>query len=222
MAEVTFLTLGDIHDGVKWTPGLVAAAETADAVLVTGDITSFGGPDDVARILDDIDRHNRTHYAIAGNCDSLAIEAFLEERDIDLNGRGRLVGDAIGICGVSGSNRTPFGTPLEYTDEELAATLSAGWEEVRESSVRVIVHHAPPYGTKCDRIRLGLHKGVRGLREFCEREQPELVICGHIHEARGTDTIGETVVVNGGMAARGHGSLIEIDIDEGDIRVTLI
>ena len=217
---MTFLTLGDIHDAVKWTPELTAAAESADAVILAGDLTSFGSPADVARIIDDIARFNAVCYAIAGNCDSYEIEALLAERDIDLNGRGRLIGDSIGICGVSGSNRTPFGTPLEFTEEELEDTLAAGWQEIREASVRIVVHHAPPYGTKCDRIRLGLHKGVRLLREFCEREQPELVICGHIHEARGTDTIGNALIVNGGMAARGHGSVVEVS--DGRVRASLI
>ena len=217
---MTFLTLGDIHDAVRWSPELSAAAESAEAVILAADLTSFGTPDEAAGIIDDIARFNPVCYAIAGNCDSVEIESLLEERDLDLNGRGRLIGDSIGICGVSGSNRTPFGTPLEFTEEELAETLTAGWQEIREASIRIVVHHAPPYGTKCDRIRLGLHKGMRLFREFCEREQPELVISGHIHEARGTDTIGKTLVVNGGMAARGHGSVITIG--EGGVRASLL
>jgi Icc-related predicted phosphoesterase len=220
MAEMTFLTLGDIHNTVKWTPALEAAAESTGAVLLAGDLTSFGTPDDVAGILDDIARYNPTCWAIAGNCDSQEIEALLADRDIDLNGRGRLIGDTIGLCGVSGSNRTPFGTPLEFTEEELSATLLEGWKEIRDAATRIVVHHAPPYGTACDRMLAGIHKGVRLFREFCDREQPELVICGHIHEARGTDTIGTTLVVNGGMAAKGHGTLIEIS--EGDISATLL
>lgn len=220
MAEMTFLTLGDIHGEVTWTPELIRAAESADAVILAGDLTSFGSPDDVAGIIEDITRFNPTCYAIAGNCDSMEIESLLAERDIHLNGRGIMIGDSIGICGVSGSNRTPFGTPLEFTEEELAETLVTGWREIREASVRIVAHHAPPYGTKCDRIRPGLHKGVRLFRTFCEEEQPELVICGHIHEARGTDTIGQTLVVNGGMAAGGHGSVVEIG--NGEVRVSLI
>ncbi|MFC1595556.1 metallophosphoesterase [Gemmatimonadota bacterium] len=215
-----FLTLGDIHGSVKWTPALIAAAEMVDAVLLCGDITSFGTPEDVAAILDDVSRYSATCYAIAGNCDSLEIESLLTDRDISLNGQGRMIRDSIGICGVSGSNRTPFGTPLEYTEEELSATLNTGWQQIRDASMRIVIHHAPPHRTKCDRTRLGIHAGVRMFRKFCEREQPELVICGHIHEARGTDMIGETHVVNGGMAARGHGAVIEVS--GGDLKVSLI
>jgi len=215
-----FLTLGDIHGSVRWTPELSSAAEMVDAVLLCGDLTSFGTPGDVTTILNDIARYNTTCYAIAGNCDSLEIESLLAECDIALNGRGRMIGDSIGICGVSGSNHTPFRTPLEYTEDELADTLNDGWQAISGMSMRIVVHHAPPYRTKCDRTRLGIHTGVRMFREFCEREQPELVICGHIHEARGTDTIGETLVVNGGMAAKGHGAVI--DISGGVLTVSLI
>ncbi len=217
---MTFLTLGDIHGSVKWTSELIAAAETVDTILLCGDLTSFGTPEDVAAIIDDIARYNASCFAIAGNCDSLAIESFLTDQGISLNGRGRMMGNSIGICGVSGSNRTPFGTPLEYTEEELSASLDAGWQQIQGASTRIVVHHAPPYRTKCDRTLLGMHTGVRMFREFCEKDQPELVVCGHIHEARGTDMIGETLVVNGGMAARGHGTVIEIS--DGDLTVSLM
>ena len=217
---MTFLTLGDIHGSVKWTPELIAAAERVDSILLCGDLTSFGTPEDVTGILADIARYNSTCHAIAGNCDSLAIEAFLTNQDIALNNRGRMIGDSIGICGVSGSNHTPFGTPLEYTEEELSESLDSGWQQIRGASTRIVIHHAPPYRTKCDRTLLGIHTGVRMFREFCEKNQPELVVCGHIHEARGTDMIGETLVVNGGMSARGHGTVIEF-ID-GDLTVPLM
>ncbi|MFC1499603.1 metallophosphoesterase [Candidatus Zixiibacteriota bacterium] len=220
MAEMTFLTLGDIHGSVKWTRELISAAETVDTVLLCGDLTSFGTPEDVAGIIEDIARYNTTCYAIAGNCDSLAIDSFLTDQDIALNGRGRMIGDSIGVCGVSGSNSTPFRTPLEYTEEELSESLQAGWQQILDASIRIVVHHAPPYRTKCDRTLLGIHTGVRMFRAFCENEQPELVICGHIHEARGTDMIGETLVVNGGMAARGHGTVIEVS--NGDLTVSLL
>jgi Icc-related predicted phosphoesterase len=95
-----------------------------------------------------------------------------------------------------------------------------GWNDIEDSAIRIIVHHAPPHRTSCDRMRLGVHVGARYLRSFCEEKQPELLLCGHIHEARGRDRIGRTEIVNGGMAARGNGTLIEID--NGKVNITLI
>lgn len=219
MAEVTFLGLGDIHGGVRWNEKLAAAARSADAVLVCGDITTFGGPDDASAVLDDIQNYCDTLYAISGNCDSNEIDHYLAQRGISLNGHGVMFDNTIGLCGVSGSNRTPFKTPHEFTDAELLTTLIRGWHEIEAAEVRLVVHHAPPYKTRCDRMRLGLHVGTRALRSFCEDMAPDLVLCGHIHEARGRDSIGDTIVVNGGMAAKGNGSLITVSDSGIDVEL---
>lgn len=68
----------------------------------------------------------------------------------------------------------------------------------------VFVLHSPPRGTRCDMIGAHLHVGSRAIRAFVEREQPPLVLAGHIHEsprvsASYHDTIGRTVAVNPGQ-----------------------
>jgi uncharacterized protein len=39
------------------------------------------------------------------------------------------------------------------------------------------------------RLHSGEHVGSAVIRAFFEREEPDLVLCGHTHESRGTDTI---------------------------------
>jgi Icc-related predicted phosphoesterase len=210
VAEVILLALGDIHGRIGWTSLLESAASAASAIVVTGDLTQFGRPRDADRILDEFAAYPAPLYAVAGNCDSPEIEARLQERGVSLHGQGVMVADRIGLCGVSGSNITPFRTPLEYSDAELEEALRRGWAVIRSAPIRIVVHHAPPWNTRVDLTAGGRHVGVKGLRTFCEQEEPELVLCGHIHEARGLDSIGATRVVNGGMAARGHGVLVTI------------
>jgi Icc-related predicted phosphoesterase len=52
--------------------------------------------------------------------------------------------------------------------------------------------------------------------------KPELCITGHIHEARGTDMIGETLVINPGDLASGGYVLIRFDGGKvtGELRTT--
>jgi len=47
--------------------------------------------------------------------------------------------------------------------------------------------------------------GVQELvREFIEKHQPDLCICGHIHESRNKDQIGKTLILNPGSIDRGY------------------
>jgi len=220
MPELDLLTLGDMHGHVEWSRPLHAAVEEVDLIVVTGDLTTFGTPEDAGAILDDLESRCGGVLAIAGNCDSVAIIEHLEERGISLHAQGVIIEEHVGICGVSGSNATPAGTPLEYSEEELADILARGWLDIADSDVRIIVHHAPPHGTSCDLTRSGQHVGVMGLRSFCEQHRPDLVVCGHIHEARSIDAIGPTTVVNGGMASEGHGTLVRIR--DGELQVELL
>ena len=76
----------------------------------------------------------------------------------------------------------------------------------------ILVTHQPPKGV-VDRAFIGIHAGLYELREFDERVQPRLHLCGHIHEARGTGRIGRTLVVNPGPLKRGFYAVI--DVEEG-------
>jgi Icc-related predicted phosphoesterase len=50
-----------------------------------------------------------------------------------------------------------------------------------------------------------MHVGSEAVRAFIEAHQPSLCLCGHIHEARATDAIGATRVINpGNLSAGGY------------------
>lgn len=60
--------------------------------------------------------------------------------------------------------------------------------------------------------------GSKSIYEWIDREQPRLVLCGHIHESRyltGTwkETIGKSVVIQPGQYGDGTYAVI-IDLDE--------
>jgi Predicted phosphoesterases, related to the Icc protein len=59
----------------------------------------------------------------------------------------------------------------------------------------ILLSHYPPFGV-VDFTLSDTHAGDGYLRRLIERYQPPLVICGHIHEAKGIDKIGDTLVVN--------------------------
>ena len=150
--------------------------------------------------------------AVAGNCDSPEIDARLVELGVSLDARGVVI-DGVGLFCASAAPHSPLHTPYEVPDEELGRRADAGLADVDGARVWIFCPHSPPYDTACDRLRSGRHVGSPTLRAFVDREQPDLLLCGHIHEARGMDDVGATRVVNPGPVASGHHALVEIGDD---------
>ena len=199
----------DVHDRFETVEHVLARTGPVDVLVVGGDITTAGSPDDATRAIERWRPLVPTLLAVAGNMDSPAIDARLVELGVSIDGRG-VVLDDVGIAGVSASPHTPLHTPHEVPDDEFGRRAGAGLAELAGCRVRILCPHAPPHDTSCDRIRSGSHVGSRSLRALVEREQPDLVLCGHIHESRGEDEIGRTRVVNPGPAFSGHHALVEV------------
>ena len=77
----------------------------------------------------------------------------------------------------------------------------------------------PPKDTVIDVLRSGMHVGSQTVRDFVLKYKPHVCISGHIHESRGKDKVGDTIVLNAGMFRDGW--YIEINIDKGGITATL-
>jgi len=198
----------DIHGSYKRVDKILAKV-SAGVVVIGGDITTVGTPAEVERAIEGWKKFNHPLLAVAGNMDSPEIDGVLESAGVSVNGRGVKIGD-VGFFGVSASPFSPLQTRYEISEEETAQRIEAGYRTVRGSKVKVFVPHAPPHGTKVDKVFMGAHVGSKSVRDFIEREQPDVVICGHIHEARGQDVIGRSKIVNCGPAGRGYYAVIEI------------
>jgi uncharacterized protein len=142
--------------------------------------------------------------------DSPEIDQRLADLGVALDARAARLGD-VGVFGVSAAPISPLQTPYELADDELERRIEQGFAGVADSRVVVFCPHAPPARTACDRLRSGEHVGSEVIRAFVEREQPDLVLCGHIHEARATDRIDHSQIVNPGPVANGHYAIVEID-----------
>ena len=202
------VAFGDVHmagSAVSRLPDL----ETADLILVNGDLTNFGHRQDAEPLIDLLLSRNARVLALHGNLDHPDVEQLLIEKGVSLHSKGRRYGP-IGVFGVGGSNITPFKTPTEYTEKEIGLFLSMAYESVSDCPHHILVSHPPPLNSKVDRIRSGLHVGSQEVRRFIEKLQPDLCITGHIHEARGVDRIGRTVVLNPGMLH--DGGWIEVNV----------
>jgi uncharacterized protein len=206
---VRFLYVVDIHDRFEAVVSALDRVGPVDALLVGGDITTFGTPDDAERAIELWRPLVPSVLAVAGNMDSPAIDERLVALGVSCNGRGVALGD-VGVAGVSAAPFSPLRTPYEIPDDEVRRRAEAGLAEVKDCRLTILCPHAPPHGTACDRIRSGEHVGSPALRALVERQQPDVVLCGHIHESRAIDTLATTTVVNPGPVQAGHYALVDV------------
>jgi Icc-related predicted phosphoesterase len=202
------LCLTDLHGAERSLHRILMQAGSVELVLLGGDLTNFGTPNQ-AEILVNLTRgYCPLVYAVAGNCDSPDIDQRLIDLGVSLFGRS-VNHQGIGFLGVSAM--PPWhGQMYELTEEEIAKALQSGVEQVGKAERSVVLSHAPPRGCRLDLTRSGQHVGSSALRRFIDEHQPALVFCGHIHEARGMDSIGLTTVVNCGTAFDGYYAMADI------------
>jgi len=194
------LIFSDIHSNHKALERLVAIE--ADYYFAAGDLVNWArGLEECGRILQP---RAGSVYVLPGNHESAAqISSFCDQFGFhDFHGQTLQIGTHH-VAGLGYSSPTPFNTPGEYSEAELAERLSP-FEGLRPL---VLICHAPPLGTALDRVHDGLHAGSRAVREFVDRNQPEYLFCGHIHEAEGVQIeMGTTKAFNVGK----RGYLLEL------------
>ncbi|MGD1098433.1 MAG: metallophosphoesterase [Bryobacteraceae bacterium] len=172
------LIFSDIHNDMKALEKLVDI--NADYYFAAGDLVSWArGLDKMGEIMK---RRADRMYVLPGNHESEQdIVKFCDRFGFTNFHGGTLEVGGKHIAGLGYSNPTPFDTPGEYSEPELATRL----EKFADLKPLVLICHAPPIDTALDRIKEGLHAGSRAVRDFIEKHQPEYFFCGHIHEAEG-------------------------------------
>lgn len=154
-------------------------------------------------------------YMMGGNDDPPVVLEALQEGRIVCNPEGAPVAldDASEMISLGWSNPTPWQTPRECSEEELAQRIDALMERVQRPDALVMNLHVPPYGSGLDdapelnpdlKVQSSLGQtrfkpvGSTAVRAAIERYQPLLGLHGHIHEAHATCKIGRTICINPG------------------------
>jgi hypothetical protein len=201
------LAISDLHGEYSKMEKIIDPAGDFDIALIAGDLTHFG-PD--AKVKELMEMFDKPVLAIPGNCDQKSIIKALDtSKAINLHGKLEQIGK-IRFIGLGGSNFTPFNTPFELSEEEIERVLEGmiySAENTDDHGPIVLLAHAPPHGAR-DELPFG-HVGSKAILKFADRV--DLIVCGHIHEAKGIENIGATMVVNPGEACKGFYALITIE-----------
>jgi hypothetical protein len=200
----------DIHGRTEFLKEIRPRLEAADLILVSGDITHFGGRKEVFSVISDLREINERIYVVHGNCDTQEVETFLNEEGINLHGRIIRLGD-LSIAGAGGSLPCPGHTPNEYTEDEFENLFREMMVTRTDSPPFLFVCHQPPFQSICDFARNGMHVGSQAVRRFIRVLQPAVCLTGHIHEGVGIDFIGKTVVINPGPLH--FGGYVELELN---------
>ena len=174
----SILVFSDLHDDAKCLERLMAIE--ADHYVAAGDLSNFGNRLD--RMGEVMRPKSSQVWVMPGNHESdTQVAAFCDRFGFhNFHGETFRAG-GLTVAGLGYSNPTPFRTPGEYTEEQLASRLQR-FELLRPE---ILICHAPPLETALDRAGPGKHYGSRAIRDFLERFQPQHFFCGHIHEAEG-------------------------------------
>ena len=172
------LVFSDLHNDTRALEKLLAIE--ADYYFAAGDLVSWArGLDKMGDVLK---KRVERMYVLPGNHESEADIAGFCERFGFVNFHGGVIEvEGFQVAGLGYSTPTPFDTPGEYSEREMADRL----EKFAALDPLILICHAPPLNTKLDRIREGVHAGSQAVRDFIERHQPRHFFCGHIHEAEG-------------------------------------
>ncbi len=198
---VRIFAAGDFH-GDKTTAQYLAQRavnEHADLIILNGDIVE---EDNTEGVMYHFIKTGKPVFLVPGNHDWFATDFLAAQYNaINLHGKSIQKG-TVGIFGCGGTNA---GINM-LTEKEIYDTVKQTHEQIRRAQKKLLVTHIHPAGTLMESFSQFV-KGSLGLRKAIETTQPDIVICGHVHEAEGIEEkLGNTLVVNVGKT----GKLIEL------------
>ncbi|MEK6932926.1 MAG: metallophosphoesterase [Nanoarchaeota archaeon] len=199
------LAAGDIHGDIRAARDLAKKAEheKVDLVILAGDIT--GDDETLPGVISPFLEKKQKVLFVPGNHESMATADFIADFYGITNLHGYSVKhNNIGIFGCSGNN---IGIH-QISEEEIFTLLKKGFERVKDSKRTVMVTHVHPSNTKMGKLGHELVRaGSKGVNKAVMQFKPDILICSHVHEARGIEErLGKTRVINVGT----EGKIIEI------------
>lgn len=212
------LAVTDIHGSYNKVSEFLNK-EVPDMLVIGGDLTTAGTVQEAESAIKQFQKRCEKIFCIAGNMDFKQHDQLFDEMGISLNCKGVII-DNIGLCGVSGIPHSHLQTPYEIPEEEITQKLIKAYLQIKSVHVKILVTHAPPFETRVDIVRTGIHVGSKAVRKFIENYKVDLVICGHIHESNGQDILNKTKIVNCGPACNGYYVMVEINSNIISVRNT--
>ncbi len=195
--KLRILAFSDLHGDEGAFRVLAKKAKKADVIVCAGDFTIF--EHNILRIMRKIDSFGKPVMLVNGNHEDerLVYEICRKLRNVvhihrKIHQSGKLPGYAFIGHGGEGFSH------VSQDFEKFASGLGRKIRQLRKEGKKLVfVTHQPPHNTKIDFI--WAHHGNKSYSRFIKKFQPELHVCGHLHETQGMkDKTGKTVIINPG------------------------
>ena len=229
---VRIAATGDIHlgrpgDEERWTDAFAALRDRVDLVLLAGDLTTHGEPEQAAMVARAVaPLEGVAVLAVLGNHDWHSnrrdeLVAVLQEGGIDVLERDHRILEIcdaeVGIAGTKGfgggfdgAHIPDFGEPLmrrvyqESMDE--TAALDASLRAIALCPFRIaLLHYAPITATlQGERADIWPFLGTDRLAAPLREHHPDLVLHGHAHAGTFEGRLGDVPVYNVSVPVMGE------------------
>ena len=219
------LVLSDLHANNENLGKLDKEFAQADAVIFAGDFAECFKPETGKEALNTLCTKHDTIFAVLGNCDEPEFIEELEDQDICVE-KTLVFHEGLAFAGSGGGTYFTGKTANEREENDILSDFNIVENSVKDTGDAslwkslILVSHNPPKDTKCDAVNAELHAGSQLFTDFIKQNQPLAVICGHIHEGRAIDKIGETVVINPGALLESNYAWLEVEKKDGEWKVT--
>ena len=191
------LALSDLHGDTELVKkmAVLAEKEKVDLVTLAGDI--FDQDNHVDGMIGPFKDKGLEVAILPGNHEGLAHINFLCQKYKIKNLHGYSI--RIGDIGIFGCGYADVG-PHQLTEQEFFKTLKDSHETIKDTKRKIMVTHIHPDKSI---FGFGVFPGSSGVRKALDEFQPDIHICGHIHETEGIEeVIGNTKVINVGKKGR--------------------
>jgi uncharacterized protein len=239
---VRLAAAGDIHCGPHNRDEVASAFEEvrgdADVVLLAGDLTTYGEPEEAAVLADIVRGFELPIFAVMGNHDWHAnrcdeVVEVLREAGVKVLSREAAIeevrGVTVGVAGTKGfiggfpdSELPDFGEPLlrevyAETTEEVEG-LAVALQAVAHCDVRVALLHYSPTTTTLEgeRQTIWAFLGSDRLARPIADAKPHLVVHGHGHAGTFEGFVGAVPVFNVAVPVIGRDFFV-FELDAGGL-----
>ncbi len=199
--NIKILAASDLHGDERAVKRLAEKAQKydVDVVVIAGDITVFdNSPENMVGPF--LEKGKKVIF-VPGNHDSPVTAELISEKYRIANIQRYTVSyKGVGFFGCGGADIGPN----RVSERDIGIYLKKGFSSIRNSEKIVMVSHMHPEGGVIEKMSF---RGSRSVKKAIEDFQPDIHICGHIHEAEGVEEkIGKTKVFCVGPA----GKVIEV------------